>query len=65
MEGEKKIKVKLTEKEKKSRRNEYMKKYYLKRHHNIVDGEYVKYEPRKPKKDTFSIVHKEVIISFN
>lgn len=65
MEGEKKIKVKLTEKEKRSRRNDYMKKYYLKRHHNIVDGEYVKYKPRKEKENTFRIIHKEVIVSFN
>ena len=62
---EKKNKVNLTEKEKKSRRNEYMRKYYLKRHHNIVDGKYIKYEPRKAKENTFSIVHKEVIVSFN
>jgi hypothetical protein len=55
----------LKEKEKKRKRNEYMRKYYLKRHYNIVDGKYVKYKPRKPKQNTFSIVKKEITISFD
>lgn len=54
-----------TEEEIKSERREYMRKYYLKKKHNMVEGEYVKPKPQKPKVSPLTIQRGEFIVSFN
>jgi len=59
------IKVKLTEEQKKAKRKKYMREYYLRRNYNMVNGEYKQYKPKKKSEEgKFSIIRKEIIVSF-
>jgi len=63
--GRKKIKADLTEEEIKAERREYMRKYYLKKKHNMIEGEYVKPKYKEPKEPPLTIRRGEFIVSFN
>ena len=62
--GRKKKDENLTEEQIKEKRRQYMKKYYLKKKHNMVDGEFVKPEPKEPKIPPLKIKHGEFLVSF-
>lgn len=62
--GRKKKYDDLTEEEIKQKRREYMKSYYRKKKHNIVDGQYVRPEPKPPKIAPLTIQRGEFVVSF-
>lgn len=62
--GRKKKDENLTEEQIKEKRRQYMKKYYLKKKHNMVDGEFVKPEPKEPKIPPLTIKRGEFLVSF-
>jgi len=62
--GRKKKYDDLTEEEIKQKRREYMKSYYLKKKHNMVNGKYVRPEPKAPKITPLTIKRGEFIVSF-
>lgn len=51
-------------KQKKSRKA-YMKEYYLKKRHQLVEGKFLKQKPKKNKVCPLSITHGEYVVSFN
>ena len=63
--GRKKKDEELTDEEVKEKRRQYMKKYYLKKKHNMVDGEFVKQEPKKPKISPLRITRGEFVVRFD
>lgn len=63
--GRKKKYDDLTDDEIKQRRRSYMKSYYRKKKHNIVDGEYVRQEPKEPKIPPLTIKRGEFIVQFD
>tara|TARA_R110000803_G_scaffold115427_1_gene183906 strand:- start:3149 stop:3343 length:195 start_codon:yes stop_codon:yes gene_type:complete len=63
--GRKKIYTNLTDDELKQQRKLYMKKYYMKKKHNMIDGEYVKPTPREPKVCPLKITRGSFTICFD
>ena len=63
--GRKKKNTNLTEEELKQERRRYMKRYYMKKKHNMIDGEYVKPEPKEPKVCPLKITRGEFTVSFD
>jgi len=62
--GRQKKYLNLTDDEIKQKRREYMKSYYKKKKHHIVDGNYVRQEPKEPKIPPLTINRGEFIVSF-
>ena len=63
--GRKKSEKELTDDEIKENRRKYMKKYYLKKKHGLVNGEYVKPEPKQPKITPLKITRGEFLVKFD
>lgn len=63
--GRKKINPNLTEEQIERKRREYMKAYYMKKKHNMVNGEYVKPESKKPKICPLKITRGDFIVRFD
>jgi hypothetical protein len=55
----------LTEAEIKLKRKEYMKAYYKRKKHHLVDGEYQRQEPKPPKIPPLEIKRGEFIVKFD
>lgn len=51
--------------ETKQSRKAYMKEYYLKKRHQMVDGKFVKQKPKKNKISPLSIKHGKFIVKFD
>jgi hypothetical protein len=63
--GRKKKFEDLTEEQIKQKRKEYMKKYYMKKKHHIVDGSYERQEPTPPKITPLKITHGSFVVKFD
>ena len=63
--GRKKMDIQLTDEQIKENRRKYMKKYYLKKKHGLVNGEYVKPEPKPPKLVPLKITRGEFLVKFD
>ncbi len=63
--GRKKSEPELTDDEIKQKRRDYMKKYYLKKKHNMVNGEHIKPKPKPPKIPPLKITRGEFLVVFN
>jgi uncharacterized protein YnzC (UPF0291/DUF896 family) len=63
--GRKKKQTELTDEEIKEKRRKYMRDYYLKRKHSIVNGEYKKQESKPPKIPPLEIKRGEFIVHFD
>ena len=63
--GRKKMDIQLTDEQIKENRRKYMKKYYLKKKHGLVNGEYVKPEPKQPKITPLKITRGEFLVKFD
>jgi len=46
-------------------RKRYMKEYYLKKRHQMIDGKFVKQKPKKNQVSPLKITHGEFTISFD
>ena len=62
--GRQKKYLNLSEDEIKQKRREYMKKYYKRKKHHIVDGNYVRQPVTPPKISPLTIKRGEFIVSF-
>jgi len=63
--GRKKKYDDLTDDEIKQKRREYMKSYYKKKKHHIVDGNYVRQEPKEPKIPPLTIKRGDFVVKFD
>jgi uncharacterized protein YnzC (UPF0291/DUF896 family) len=63
--GRRKKDEELTDEEIKEKRRQYMKKYYLKKKHSMVNGEFVKQEPKPPKVSPLTIKRGEFTVKFD
>ena len=57
--------MQLTDEQIKENRRKYMKKYYLKKKHGLVNGEYVKPKPKPPKTPPLKIIRGEFLVKFD
>jgi hypothetical protein len=51
--------------ETKKSRKKYMKEYYLKKRHQMIDGKFVKQKPKKNQVSPLTIKHGEFVVSFD
>ena len=63
--GRKKSDLQLTDEQIKENRRKYMKKYYLKKKHGLVNGQYIKPEPKPPKLAPLKITRGEFLVKFD
>jgi len=49
----------------KTERKQYMKEYYLKKRHQMIDGKFVKQKPKKNKTSPLKITHGEFVVKFD
>ena len=63
--GRQKKYLNLTDDEIKQKRREYMKKYYKRKKHHIVDGNYVRQPATQPTIPPLTIKRGEFVVSFD